>query len=1066
MKRYLTNSLVLRTSVMYLMAAVFFVSTPLSVSAAVTVDIKANGSDGPVTITDGDSYSYAWTSTGATTCDFTSPFPSSVTESGSNTVAAGSAFYYPTTGSPVTITVSCSDGVQTVTDSVVIQLGAAPSPVTVDIKANGSDGPVTITNGDSYVYNWTSSNATTCDFTSPFPSSVTLSGSNSVAAGSAFYYPTSGSPVTITVTCSNGSTSATDSVVIQLGSSPTPVTVDIKANGSDGPVTITDGDSYVYNWTSSNATSCDFTSPFPSSVTLSGGPNTVAAGSAFYYPTVGHPVTITVTCTNGSSTATDSVVIQLATITPVVTVDIKANGSDGPVTINNGDSYVYTWVSTNATSCDFTSPFPSSVTLSGGPNTVAAGSAFYYPTVGHPVTITVTCNNGSSTATDSVVIQLAPTTFCPLPTVTSALSASGVVGQAFSYTFTATTTGVATTTTKSLTGTLPPGLTYNATTGVISGTPTTAGTYSVSLTATNDCGSETKTLVITVTNPSVCPLPTITSPLTATGVVGQPFTYAIIATTTGATTTPTYTYSITGSLPSGLTFSSTTGVISGTPNAPGAFNVNIIVNNGCGGVTSTLVITVISGSFCPAPVITSALTASGTKGAAFSYAITATTTGVSATTTRFSMSGSLPAGLTFSSTTGVISGTPTVVGTFNVAITVTTDCGSDTKTLIITISGSGGCIPPSLSGSFSENVFVGSPFSYTISASGADTVTVSGLPAGLTYASSTRTISGTPTAAGTFNVLITAANDCGNASQTLIILVKTPSSGCGGCGGGGGGGTPPAPQVLGVTTTNFCPFLSSYMGVGRANDMMEVIRLQAFLKVFEKADYVTVNGVYDQATVQAVSAFQLKYKDEILTPWGISAPTGYAYIRTIGKINQIICGSAIPAVHPAAPHAPGKVLGKEAAGFKEGAGTSTLNSIPTIGQNVDKGQISPQMPLNEPDSVAASVFSWPHSGLQILQCLYELLLILLVLYIIGNVLENVLYKDNKENVLKRFYTKWSTICIGLALAFGLAYYLKQWCLLLPLIVAFLGALTYLFIGRRKFVTVNKSAEPVIILASK
>src|SRR5690606_28151649 len=98
----------------------------------------------------------------------------------------------------------------------------------------------------------------------------------------------------------------------------------------------------------------------------------------------------------------------------------------------------------------------------------------------------------------------------------------------------------------------------------------------------------------------------------------------------------------------------------------------------------------------------------------------------------------------------------------------------------------------------------------------------------------------------------------------------------GGGGGGGGGGSTPTPEILGDFT--FCPYLSQYMRIGANNDVEQVIRLQAFLKVFEGHDYVTINGVFDQATFQAVSAFQLKYKSDVLTPWGISHSTGYVYI--------------------------------------------------------------------------------------------------------------------------------------------------------------------------------------------
>lgn len=234
--------------------------------------------------------------------------------------------------------------------------------------------------------------------------------------------------------------------------------------------------------------------------------------------------------------------------------------------------------------------------------------------------------------------------------------------------------------------------------------------------------------------------------------------------------------------------------------------------------------------------------------------------------------------------------------------------------------------------------------------------------------------------------------------------------------------------------------------MGQYNDVYEVIRLQSFLKYFEGADYVTVNGVFDQATEQAVSAFQLKYQSEVLTPWGISEPTGYAYIRTIGKINQIICNTDIPGV---TPYTPGEVLGKEAGGSKEGMGTSSLDSVVLIGNNVSEVGIKDKIDGDGTLSrLATAMFSWPDTAVETLQCLYELLLILIVLYILGNVLESVLYKDNRENVLKRFYTKWATMVVGLILAFFGAYILKEWCLLLPLLIAIIAEVLWVLFAPR------------------
>src|SRR5438270_13776930 len=72
------------------------------------------------------------------------------------------------------------------------------------------------------------------------------------------------------------------------------------------------------------------------------------------------------------------------------------------------------------------------------------------------------------------------------------------------------------------------------------------------------------------------------------------------------------------------------------------------------------------------PKITSPTTASGTVGIAFSYQITA-----DQSITTWGASG-LPAGLTVNTTNGLISGTPTVTGTFSVGLSATNGNGSGT----------------------------------------------------------------------------------------------------------------------------------------------------------------------------------------------------------------------------------------------------------------------------------------------------------------------------------------------------------------------------------------------------
>ena len=77
--------------------------------------------------------------------------------------------------------------------------------------------------------------------------------------------------------------------------------------------------------------------------------------------------------------------------------------------------------------------------------------------------------------------------------ITSATTASGTVGVAFSYQISATNSP----TTYGATG-LPAGLSVNTASGLISGTPMAAGTSTVTLSATNGSGTGRATLMLTI----------------------------------------------------------------------------------------------------------------------------------------------------------------------------------------------------------------------------------------------------------------------------------------------------------------------------------------------------------------------------------------------------------------------------------------------------------------------------------------------------------------------------------------------------------------------------------------
>ena len=213
----------------------------------------------------------------------------------------------------------------------------------------------------------------------------------------------------------------------------------------------------------------------------------------------------------------------------------------------------------------------------------------------------------------------------------------------------------------------------------VTGTPADGATYTLvsasSMTSLATLESSVSGYQLAVFNNSLQLQPVVaptfaSSSLAATGAANSAFTYQIIA--SGSPTS----YGAIG-LPGWASLNTLTGTITGTPNSTGTSTVTISATNDGGTVSSTLTLTV-NGAVA-APVITSTNSASGTVGSAFSYQITA-----SNNPTSFGAS-NLPAGLSNNSTTGLISGTPTVAGTNSVILSASNTGGTGTNNLTLTI---------------------------------------------------------------------------------------------------------------------------------------------------------------------------------------------------------------------------------------------------------------------------------------------------------------------------------------------------------------------------------------------
>lgn len=243
------------------------------------------------------------------------------------------------------------------------------------------------------------------------------------------------------------------------------------------------------------------------------------------------------------------------------------------------------------------------------------------------------------------------------PVIEAPASIQATAGAAFSFQFTASG-GAPPFTWAIVSGALPSGLTLNSTTGLLSGTPGATGSFPFTVQVTDSrsqTGQKATTLVV-----GASPLAVATASLPA-GLMGTAFNAQLTA--TGGK--PPYTWAITsGALPGGLNLASSSGIISGTPNAAGSFAFTATVTDSESRTSSKG----LSINVMPPPLrIDVAASVQGTRGSPFSYQPAAS--GGTAPYT-WSITGALPAGLGFNASTGAITGTPTASGTSNVSITV------------------------------------------------------------------------------------------------------------------------------------------------------------------------------------------------------------------------------------------------------------------------------------------------------------------------------------------------------------------------------------------------------------
>jgi len=573
----------------------------------------------------------------------------------------------------------------------------------------------------------------------------------------------SGTPTAVAT--SNFTAVATDTLGA-AGNKPLSITINL-------PPTVTTAS--LPNWTVNQAYTAtpinisNGTAPFGFSVTLGtlpagmtlGGGTGIVGGT----PTTAATSNFTVTVVDAAGASTTQAYTIIINPVPVVQTAGVPNW-----TVNR----VYPTQTMTLTAGTGTAPFTWAITAGAQPTGLAftaGGVLSGTPTATGPFTFTVTATDAAG-ATASKVFSAV--TINPPPTIATALP-DWTISRAYSQTLLPTAGTGTTPYTYAVTGgAQPTGLNLSAA-GVLSGTPSATGAFTFTVTITDTAGA-TGTRTYAALN--INPLPTVGTTTVPDWTIGRPYTQTLV--TTAATGTAPFTWAISGGVqPTSLNLSAA-GVLSGTPSATGSFTFTVTETDAAGATASQ---TYTAEKINPLPTIATLSVPSWTVNRAYPSTTLLTTAATGTPPFTWSISAGIqPTSLNLSAG-GVLSGIPTVTGTYSFTVTATDAAGATASQAYNSVVINP---PPAIAtalGDWTVNRVYPTTTLLTNAATGTApftwAVTAGAQPTGLGFTAG-GVLSGTPTATGpyTFTVTVTdTAGATGTRSYSPLTINPPPTVG-------------------------------------------------------------------------------------------------------------------------------------------------------------------------------------------------------------------------------------------------------------------------------------------------